>query len=236
MKQAGSTDPAFFCPYERAVSTQHELVAERIAGRIGDTLLLVEHEPVVTLGSSAKEEHLLLSREEYSGRGIKILKTDRGGDVTYHGPGQLVCYPIIKLPEEKRDPHAYLFDLEAMLLRTLAHFSIEAFRKKGCTGAWTEHGKIAAVGVYLKRWVTYHGCALNVGVDFSGFASIIPCGLSDRRVTSIAREKKTGEAPSLDEVAAVMEKTCREVFHTRFSVLKGSDLTTNRAEGLQEKQ
>jgi lipoic acid synthetase len=206
------------------VARQHELVAARVEDRIPDTLLVVEHEPVVTLGSSAREAHLLLAPEEYERRGITVVRTDRGGDVTYHGPGQLVFYPICKLAPGDRDPHRHLRRLEEAGMRTLERFGIRAFRSEGKTGIWTDRGKIAAIGVHLRRWVTFHGLALNVAVDLAAFSTIVPCGLADRRVTSMAEILGPEAAPDLEEAAAAAIPLFRQALDRDLRVMTGSEV------------
>jgi lipoyl(octanoyl) transferase len=184
-------------------------VAARSAGRVPDLLLFVQHPPVYTLGRGGREEHLLVSREELAARGAILRRTARGGDITYHGPGQLVGYPILDLGEHGRDLHRYLRGLEESLIRTLAEFGVTAARVPRLTGVWVGESaapcvasllpprKIAAIGVAVKRWVTYHGFALNVTVELERFRAIVPCGLHDRGVTSL---HELAPAPSLVRV------------------------------------
>lgn len=214
----------FHLPYRLSTDWQLELVRRRIQDEVPDLLMMVEHEPVVTLGSSAKEDHLLLSPEDYAKQGIKVIPTKRGGDVTYHGPGQLVVYPIMKLTGPEQDPHAYLHNLEGLVIQTLKAYHIEAFRKPGKTGAWTDQGKIAAIGVYLKRWVTFHGLALNIHPDLSGFESIVPCGLQDRRIATMARLCAPKPPPAMDDVAGTLARTAKTLFKRDFHVLHGASL------------
>jgi len=188
-------------PYREGLKLQDALVAARRRGEIPDTLLLLEHPPVITLGRGAHAEHLLSSVEELARRGIELHECGRGGDVTYHGPGQLVGYPILALPPSRRDAHAYLRDLEEALIRTAADFGVTARREPGLTGVWVAREKLAAIGVRLSTgWITSHGFAFNVGGDLRGFSSIVPCGISDRGVTSLTR--LIGRDPALGEVAA----------------------------------
>jgi len=175
-------------PYARALDLQASLIDERRRGVVPDRLLLLEHPPVITLGSSFQEEHLLLSREELQERGIEVYRAGRGGDVTYHGPGQLVGYPILALEPSRRDLHRYLRDLEEVLISTLHEFDIPADRAPGFTGVWVPEGKLAAIGVRVSSgWITSHGFALNVDTDLSPFSAIVPCGIQDRPVTSMSR-------------------------------------------------
>ncbi len=173
--------------YARALDLQADLVRRRAAGEIPDQLLLLEHPHVVTLGSSAHRDHVLASDVQLRERGIELFETGRGGDVTYHGPGQLVGYPILRLGPGRRDLHRYLRDLEEVLIRALAAFGVLAGRAQGLTGVWTEGRKIAAIGIRVSSgWVTSHGFALNVEPDLDYFANIIPCGIHGREVTSLA--------------------------------------------------
>lgn len=192
------------------MTLQESLVAARIAGLIPDVVLFLEHAPVITMGVRAAMGHVLLSKEELARRGIDIVRTSRGGDVTWHGPGQLVMYPVVRLGDREADAHGYLHNLEEIAMRTARDFGVSAFRRKGLTGAWTQTGKLAAIGVRFKRWVAFHGMSFNVNPDLSGFGSIIPCGLKGERVTSlleIMREK----CPSIEDVRLRMTIRFSEV-------------------------
>ncbi len=180
--------------YARALALQLR-VLELVQGARGEdaVLLLLEHDPVVTIGRSGKEGHLRVSREELARRGIEVHATNRGGDVTYHGPGQIVGYPILYLPEGRRDIHAFLRSLEAAIIAALARFGIQGQRAQGRTGVWVGDAKIAAIGVAFKRWTSHHGFALNVTTDLSAFDLIVPCGIADRPVASMQRI--LGQAP-----------------------------------------
>jgi len=176
-------------PYADALALQRSLVDERRAGRIPDTLLLVEHPHVLTLGvrGDGGRSHILATDEALALRGIEIHETGRGGDITYHGPGQIVGYPIIDLNPDRRDVHRYVRDLETVLIRTAADYGIDAGRIEGLTGVWVGDEKLAAIGVRIARWITSHGFALNVTTDLDHFALIVPCGIADRGVTSLSR-------------------------------------------------
>jgi lipoyl(octanoyl) transferase len=176
-------------PYVDALALQRSLVEDRRAGRIGDTLLLVQHPPVLTLGvrGDGGRAHILAPPEVLAARGIEVHEGGRGGDVTYHGPGQIVGYPIIDLNPDRRDVHRYVRDLETVLIRTVADYGIGAGRIPGLTGVWVRNEKIAAIGVRIARWITSHGFALNVNTNLDHFDLIIPCGIADRGVTSMAR-------------------------------------------------
>jgi lipoyl(octanoyl) transferase len=174
--------------YAEAHRLQKALQAKRIAGEIGDAVLLLEHPPVLTMGRSAREQHLLVPRETLAARGISVHEVGRGGDVTYHGPGQLVAYPIIELGASRRDVRKYVWSLEETMIRTCADFGLRAHRTEGLNGAWIEDRKIGAVGVRISRWVTMHGLALNANSDLTHFDLIVPCGIPDRAVTSLSAE------------------------------------------------
>jgi lipoate-protein ligase B len=182
-------------PYGEALELQRTVARERISGAIPeDVLLLVEHPPVVTFGRSAKAAHLTASTELLAARGIEVYEVERGGDVTFHGPGQLVGYPIIDLKRHRQDLHWYLRQIEGALIDALASIGIPAARRAGLTGVWTATGrKIASIGVHARDWVTWHGFALNVTTDLSYFDLMVPCGIQGVEMTSIARE--LGEAP-----------------------------------------
>lgn len=174
--------------YADALALQDRLVAERRAGTIPDTLLLLEHPHVITLGTSSHRENILIGDDDGLLLGIDVFETGRGGDVTYHGPGQLIGYPILDLKPDRCDLHRYVRDLEDVLIRTLAGFGIAAGRKEGLTGAWVGDEKIAAIGVRVSSgWITSHGFALNVDTDLAFFDSIVPCGIRDFGVTSMAK-------------------------------------------------
>ena len=177
-------------PYNVALAWQRDLARARIEGRLGhDVLLLLEHPPVVTMGRGTRGGHVL------DGTGIEVVEVERGGDVTYHGPGQLVGYPILDLTRHRADVHWYLRTLEQALIAALADLAIPAERRSGYTGVWTREGrrKIASMGVHVKRWVSWHGFALNVTTDLSQFDRIIPCGIAGVEMTSIEREAGSGK-------------------------------------------
>ena len=172
-----------FKPYKEVWDLQKELVEKRRNGQINDTLILVEHEPVYTLGKNADENHIL----QHSPQDVKTYHVERGGDVTFHGPGQLVGYPILDLHNYKKSISWYMRSLEQLIIDTLAEYGITAERKVGLTGVWVGDEKIAALGVRVTRWVTMHGFALNVTPDLIYYSSIIPCGIFEYGVTSMAK-------------------------------------------------
>lgn len=174
--------------YLTAWDLQKVLAAQRREATIPDTLLLLEHDPpVITLGRAWQSDHLLVTPDELQKMGIQLVETDRGGDITYHAPGQLIGYPILDLRWHGRDVHLYLRRLEETLIRTVRRLGIEGERKEGLTGVWVGEEKLAAMGIKVSHWVTMHGFALNVSTDLSAFRLIIPCGIRDKGVTSLAR-------------------------------------------------
>lgn len=173
--------------YWEAYNIQKRLWSRKIENGAADAVLLLEHPPTFTIGKSGKLENLLRTKEELEEEGIPLFFSDRGGDITYHGPGQLVVYPIIDLRSRGKDIHRYINDLEEVLIRTLADFSIEARRDAKHVGVWVDDEKIAAIGVRIKRWITMHGFAINVNPNLEHFSYINPCGIVDKGVTSIAK-------------------------------------------------
>lgn len=213
--------------YETGLRLQKKLVEQRKAGEITDTLLLLEHTPVITLGRNAKEQNIIAPREFLAQKGVEVHECDRGGDVTFHGPGQLVGYPIFDL-RDQRDREGqrrtmgaveFVRNIEEALIRTCADFGIHTDRVPGMTGAWTvpgsgrQQGKIAAIGVHISRGVTSHGFALNVATDLDYFKLIVPCGISTKPVTSL--DKELGSAPAWDEVVESTVRNFGRVFNSQ---------------------
>jgi lipoate-protein ligase B len=196
--------------YREAWSLQRRLTAARSAGEIPDTLLLLEHPPVITLGRAGSTDHLLGSEAELEGCGVELVASDRGGDITFHGPGQIVGYAIVDLGARGRDLHRYLRDLESVLIRALEEFGIHAGRADGLTGVWVGDAKVAAIGIRVSRWIAHHGFALNVATDLSYFDLIVPCGIADRRVTSM--EALLGGPVDRDSVEEALGGAFRVVF------------------------
>ncbi len=197
--------------YADALALQSELVARRRAREVVDTLLLLEHPHVITLGSGSHDENVLVSAEERAARGIELFETGRGGDVTYHGPGQLVGYPILDLKPDRCDLHRYLRDLEEVLIGVLAEFGLAGGRKEGLTGVWVEDRKLAAIGVRVSSgWITSHGFALNVNTDLSFFGTIVPCGIRAHGVGSISGE--LGRPVAMADVEAAVVRSFERVF------------------------
>jgi lipoyl(octanoyl) transferase len=202
--------------YDAGLALQASLVEDRRAGRLGDTLLLLEHPPVITVGVKARRQraNIVASDEQLAAEHVIVRETGRGGDVTYHGPGQLVGYPIFDLNPDRRDVHQYVRDLEEALIRAIASFGISGRRVAGLTGVWVgasgREDKIAAIGVRISRWITSHGFALNVAPDLDHFKWIVPCGITDRGVTSL--DRVTGRANAMSDVENAVERAMREVF------------------------
>jgi lipoyl(octanoyl) transferase len=199
-------------PYGPTFGLQHHLRGEIRAGRREEHLLLLEHSPVFTLGRNATGADVVASRQWLAERGVEVHRSNRGGQVTYHGPGQLVGYPIVNLNPDRRDVRRYVHDLQESLIRTLADYGVEARRREGqaYVGVWVGEEKIASIGVHLARWITLHGFALNVATDLDHFAGIVACGLPQVRMTSI--ERLTGEAPPLADVAVRHARHFAEIF------------------------
>jgi len=179
VKRLGSMD------YQAALELQLDYLEKRINGEINDTLIFLEHTPTITIGRNGNKDNLLISERILEQKKIKYYEVNRGGDITYHGPGQLVCYPIIDLKGHTKDVHKYLRTLEQIIIDVLLEFEIEARRIEGLTGVFVKNSKIASIGVGIKRWVTFHGLSLNINTDLSYFDFIVPCGLNNNPVTSI---------------------------------------------------
>jgi lipoyl(octanoyl) transferase len=198
--------------YAEAHRLQKELQAKRISGEIDDTVLLLEHPPVLTMGRSAKEQHILAAPEVLAARGISVHEVGRGGDVTYHGPGQLVAYPIIDLKPDRRDVRKYMWSLEETMIRTCADLGLAATRVEGLNGAWIGNRKVGAVGVRISRWVTMHGLALNANIDLMHFELIVPCGIQDKTVTSLSAE--LGRTVSAADLIDPLARHLADLFDT----------------------
>lgn len=201
--------------YAEALSFQRDLAAARLAGRVAeDVLVLVEHPPVITLGRSSKAAHLLASPEALAARGVALHEVERGGDVTFHGPGQLVGYPIVDLTGHKQDLHWYLRQVEEVLIQAVGTLGLHADRNPGKTGVWTGGRKLASIGVHARQWVTWHGFALNVTTDLSYFDLMVPCGIADVTMTSVAAELASADP---DALAASTRSAVIDAFSTQFS-------------------
>jgi lipoyl(octanoyl) transferase len=198
--------------YDEALALQRDLVEQRRADRVPDLLLLLEHPAVITLGvrSEIARANVTATGERLAALGIAIHETGRGGDVTYHGPGQIVGYPILDLRPDRCDVHKYVRDLEEVMIRTCATYGVAAGRISGLTGTWVGADKIGAIGIRISRWITSHGFAFNVGTELDHFKLIVPCGISDRGVTSL--EKITARSIAMSEVAGTIVQRFAEVF------------------------
>jgi lipoyl(octanoyl) transferase len=203
-------------PYGPLWDLQRFLWSERLEGETPDVLLLLEHTPVITLGKSADAENLRSPREALDAAGVEVVEVDRGGDVTYHGPGQITGYLIADLKELALDLHLFVRALEEVMIRTLAAYEITAGRIPGLTGVWVGGEKIGAIGVHMSRWISTHGFAFNIETDLDSFDHIVPCGIDDRGVTSMAR-LRGGAGPDLEEVARSLGESAGRVFHRRTS-------------------
>jgi lipoyl(octanoyl) transferase len=199
-------------PYKEALDLQRALVEERRIGRIPDVLLLLQHPPVVTLGvrPSASRVNIVATPERLADLGVEVHETGRGGDVTYHGPGQIVGYPILDLKPDRCDVHRYVRDLEEVMIRVCADYGMKADRIEGLTGAWIGADKIGAIGVRISRWITSHGFAFNVTTNLDHFRLIVPCGIADRGVTSLARA--AGRIIPIEQVEDALIRHCSTVF------------------------
>ena len=200
-------------PYADALALQKQLVEDRRHDRIGDVLLLVEHPHVLTLGvrGDGGRSHILAAPDVLASRGVDVLETGRGGDITYHGPGQLVGYPIIDLKPDRCDVHRYVRDLEEVLIRVAGDYGLKGERVAGLTGVWIGGEKVAAIGVRIARWITSHGFALNVATELDYFDLIVPCGIADRGVTSLS--KLTGRAIDRRDVEDRVIQRFSDVFN-----------------------
>jgi lipoate-protein ligase B len=202
--------------YAEALDLQRQVARDRISGAVPqDVLLLVEHPPVVTLGRSTKQKNVISSPEFLASKGVELFEVERGGDVTFHGPGQLVGYPIIDLKRHKQDLHWFLRSVEEALIQTLAEYDIPGERSTGFTGVWTRGRKIASIGVHARDWVTWHGFALNVTTDLKYFDFIVPCGIDGVTMTSIEKEialAGDGDRPTLDQVGDLCAAAFGNVF------------------------
>lgn len=217
MNQPGKTIDWGRTRYREALERQKVRVTQRKAGTVPDTLIFTEHHPVYTVGvRPGAKNHLVWQAEQLQQAGIEVVETNRGGDITYHGPGQIVGYPIVDW-QEVRDLHLYLRNLEDVLINAVGQFGIKASRREGKTGIWIEDRKLAAIGVAVKSWVTYHGFALNVDPDLSHFGGIVPCGITDGSVTSLKQELQI-ECPDSAAVKSTLSLEFWKVFgeHARY--------------------
>ena len=197
-------------PYEEALELQHLLMEKKKSGEEKDYLITLEHPHTYTIGSSGSEKNLLVSNEYLKAKGISLQHIGRGGDITYHGPGQLIAYPVLDLNHYQKDLHKYLRDLEEVLMLTVKQFGITAERKTGLTGIWVKDEKLASIGIRMSKWITIHGSALNVATDLKLFDNIIPCGIMDKSVTSMS--KLLGYTIDIEDVTPVYVNSFADVF------------------------
>lgn len=197
--------------YKEAWDLQYEILKLRLTRKINDVLLLLEHPHTYTLGKTADIKNLISDEAELNKNEISVFNIDRGGDITYHGPGQVVGYPIIDLSEWQKDTHKYLRALEEVIIKTLSNYGIIGSRNSDYTGVWIDNRKIAAIGIKVSRWITMHGFAFNVNTDLSRFNGIIPCGIKDKEVTSLKNE--IGSSIEVEEVKLILLNAFREVFN-----------------------
>ena len=208
--------------YERCLSVQYRLAELRRRQEIEDTLLLLEHDPVITFGRGGGEDSLIASRDQIRDAGVELFETDRGGDATYHGPGQLVGYPIFDLNDHGKDVHLFLRNIEQAVMDCLSDFGIESRSTPGYSGVWVGEEKICSIGVAVRKWVSYHGFALNIAPDFAHWSLLHPCGLVGRQVTSI--ERLLGRPPGMNAVKASIAGNFALVFRLNPVHVDAADL------------
>ena len=199
-------------PYEKALEYQESLLAKRIAEEIPDSLILLEHPPTITTGRKGNTGNLLVRKEYLEKHGISFINASRGGDITFHGPGQIVGYPILNLKNHEMDIRKHLRSIEEVIIQTLGDFEIEGRRIDGVTGVWVKRSKIASIGIAIRKWVTYHGFALNVSTDLDYFELILSCGITDVRITSIGSWLGNEESIKMDDVTRSVIKNFMGVF------------------------
>ena len=207
-------------PYEKALEYQENLLAKRIAEKIPDSLILLEHPPTITTGRKGNTGNLLVRKEYLEKHGISFIHASRGGDITFHGPGQIVGYPILNLKNHEMDIRKHLRSIEEVIIRTLSDFGIEGRRIDGVTGVWVKRSKIASIGIAIRKWVTYHGFALNVSTNLDYFELILSCGITDVRITSIGSWLGNEENVRMDDVTRSVIKNFMGVFGFEDFILK----------------
>lgn len=208
--------------YAEATELQYRLHEAILNGAIPEVLLTLEHDPVLTLGANFHEEHLLLTRTQIEAMGVEVAKTDRGGDVTYHGPGQIVAYPIFHLKRVNQDLHAWLRALEEWVIQALNQWDLQGYRFPPHTGVWVKDRKVCAIGVKVRKWVSLHGIAMNCLPDLNGFNLIVPCGIREHGVTSISRER--GSETSVAEAEAMLVQQAQVLFNDSIKTLSQDEL------------
>jgi lipoate-protein ligase B len=206
-------------PYRAGLALQERLLKREVPTD-GDLLLLLEHPPTITLGRGADKQHLLTSPDQLEAVGIDLFRVARGGDITYHGPGQLVGYPLVDLTRRDKDLHRFLRDLEELLIRVLGQWGIDAARNSDKTGVWVGDRKIASIGIGVRRWITWHGFALNLDIDLDGFNHIVPCGLQGVQMTSMA--ELLGTAPPRPDVEDALIGAFSEIFNADYAGAYGN--------------
>lgn len=207
-------------PYEKALEYQESLLAKRIAEEIPDSLILLEHPPTITTGRKGNTGNLLVRKEYLEKHGVSFVHASRGGDITFHGPGQIVGYPILNLKNHEMDIRKHLRSIEEVIIRTLGDFEIEGRRIDGVTGVWVKRSKIASIGIAIRKWVTYHGFALNVSTNLDYFELILSCGITDVRITSIGSWLGNEESIKMDDVVRSVIKNFMGVFDFEDFILK----------------
>ncbi len=207
-------------PYEKALEYQESLLAKRIAEEVPDSLILLEHPPTITTGRKGNTGNLLVRKEYLEKHGISFVHASRGGDITFHGPGQIVGYPILNLKNHEMDIRKHLRSIEEVIIRTLGDFGIEGRRIDGVTGVWVKRSKIASIGIAIRKWVTYHGFALNVSTNLDYFELILSCGITDVRITSIGNWLENEESLRMDDVTQSVIKNFMGVFGFEDFILK----------------
>jgi lipoyl(octanoyl) transferase len=224
--KAGTVYKTGSLDYQAAWDLQKELHGRRYRGGIEDTLLLLEHPHTYTIGKSGGENHLLADESALARRGIMVYRIDRGGDITYHGPGQLIGYPILDLHQHYLDVHRFLRDLEQVIIAVLAEYNLRGERKEKFTGVWVNGAKVCAIGIKISRWVTMHGFAFNINTDLSYFKNIVPCGISDKPVTSL--QVLLGREVDMQEIEQKIIVHFQQIFGIHFkekrfdSLIEGS--------------
>lgn len=216
--------------YQTARNIQLKLQKLRQDGSVPDILILAEHPPTITIGRDGGFEYILATNDQLIAKGITVYQVERGGSVTYHGPGQLVAYPILDLSRRGKDVHLYIYQLEEVIINLLHHFNIYSARREGYPGVWVNHSKITAIGVAISKWVTMHGLALNVDPDLNNFDLIVPCGIKNAGVTSMARElSKIGQTvPHMDQVNGLFKQTFARVFGYQLVPVSYEEMQVNR--------
>lgn len=208
-------------PYKKALEYQENLLSRRIAEEIPDSLILLEHPPTITTGRKGNTEHLLVREEYLQKHGISFVHASRGGDITFHGPGQIVGYPILNLKDHGMDIRRHMRTIEEMIINTLGDFDIEGRRIDGVTGVWVKRSKIASIGIAIRKWVTYHGFALNVSTNLDYFDLILSCGITEVRITSMGNWLGNGKNVEMDDVVQSVIRNFMGVFHFENFTIKG---------------